>query len=341
MTIQIRMMREEDAPKVVDLYRTVYGDQYPVKSVYDADAIITAQAAGDFYRVLAVDGEKVVGQTAVYRSACPNPHLYEEGQGIVLPIYRNQGILEQTMQHAHEVIYPQNGLDQLWGEAVCNHVFMQKASAKLGYVLTGAEIDLMPAAAYDKERSSTGRVASLLAFKIANSGAQTIHLSAVYRQAITWLYDGLGLERRFSTDAAPLFHGGSTRVTKHVYADAGVARMTFLDLGRDFDACLLQTEQAVRSQGCTVLQAYTNLSDPDAGAAMDILRGHGYFLGGILPCWYGQDGILMQKILHEPNIAGIQLHGERARKIVAMVLEDRAAIAATPRCRTPSANFCW
>jgi hypothetical protein len=326
MTIQIRLMQEADAPKVVELYRAVYGEAYPVQSVYDPSAIIASQQAGDFYRVLAVRDDKVIGQTAVYRSGPPNPNLYEEGQGIVLAECRNQGILEQVMRYAHDTVYPENGLTQLWGEAVCNHVFMQKAGVKLNYVYTGIEIDLMPAAAYEKEKSSAARVSSLVGFKVADAAAQQIHLPAVYSKTIPWLYQPMGLQRQFITGNAALPHDKSTQATDRIYTTAGVARFTFMTLGQDFEATMQSKEKTAADQKCTVLQAYLNLTDPAAGAALEILRAHRYFLGGILPCWYGKDGILMQKILHAPNIEGIQTYGERGKQILDMVLEDRLAV---------------
>ena len=326
MTIQIRLMREDDAPKVVELYRAVYGEAYPVQSVYDPGAIIASQQAGDFYRVLAVREDKVIGQTAVYRSGPPNPNLYEEGQGIVLAECRNQGILEQVMRHAHDTVYPETGLTQLWGEAVCNHVFMQKAGVKLNYVYTGIEIDLMPAAAYQKEKSSAARVSSLLGFKVVDAATQQIHLPAVYSKTIAWLYQPLALHRQFLPGTGALSQDQNTQATEQIYTSAGVARFTFMTLGHDFEATLQSKEKTAADQGCTVLQAFLNLTDPAVAAAVQILRSHHYFLGGILACWYDGDGILMQKILHAPNIEGIQIHGERNRQILDLVLEDRKAV---------------
>jgi len=329
MTIQYRLMQEDDAEKVVALYRTVYGEEYPIKSVYDPKAILAAQRAGEFYRVLAIDpdnDDKVVGQTAAYHSASPNRELYEEGQGIVLPEYRNQGILEQCFRFAHDVAYPKIGIVQKWGEAVCNHVFMQRAGYTLGnYVFTGIEIDLMPAAAYDKEKSSAGRVSSVVGFNVSDAGGLNVYLHDVYKESILWLFEGLPLKREF-IEARDGFSPEQTRITEEIHAGAGVARFTFMGLGHDFETCMLRHEKAALSKGCTVLQAYLNLSEPAVGAALNILRQHHYFIGGLFPCWFGGDGILMQKILHEPNIAGIKLHGERNRQILDMAMKDRQSV---------------
>ena len=117
-------------------------------------------------RIVALEHSKIIGQTAIYSFTSPNPSLYEEGQGIVLPEYRNQKILEKCLGYGHQVVYPQLQIEQVWAEAVCNHIFTQKAGARLGYFETGLELDLMPASSYVKEQSSQGRVAAFLMFNL-------------------------------------------------------------------------------------------------------------------------------------------------------------------------------
>ncbi|TYT73884.1 GNAT family N-acetyltransferase [Desulfobotulus mexicanus] len=324
MDLQIRLMQKDDAPGVVELYRAVYGDHYPVASVYDAEAIFAAQEAGDFFRVLAILDGRVVGQTAVYRSGPPNRDLYEEGQGIVLKELRNQDILGKTMGLAHSRIYPEKGLHNLWGEGVCNHVFTHKAGIRLGYISTGIEIDLMPADAYDKEKSSSGRVSALIGFKIKDNEHRRVHLHPAYTDILPSFYEGLTLSRDFVATSSPLTDTKS-RVTESIYASAGIARFTFLELGGDFGDILKKKEKEAVDQGCTVIQVFLDLSRPEVVPALEILRHQAYFLGGALPCWYGEDGILMQKLLHEPNIEGIKLYGERAENILAALLKDREA----------------
>lgn len=326
MDLQIRLMQSEDAAGVVELYRTVYGDAYPVKSVYDPVAIMAAQDAGDCYRIVAVDEGRVLGHIASYRSAPPNPRLYEDGQGMVLPECRNRNILEDIWCYCHEVVHPEKGITLRWGEGVCNHVFTQKASLKLGYIYTGIEIDLMPAAAYRKEKSSAGRVSSILGFKVTDDVTRTIHVPAVYSGIVSFLYQPLPLRRRIETGAAPLPADRDTVSREEMYAEAAVARTTFMTLGRDFEARLTAMEEKALAAGCTVFQAFLNLSEPATVSALDLLRDHHYFLGGVLPRWYDDDGILMQKILHEPNIQGIKLESEGSWRILDLLLKDRESV---------------
>ena len=43
---EIRLMKESDAPGVVNLYRAVYGENYPIREMYDPQYIIQQQDAG-------------------------------------------------------------------------------------------------------------------------------------------------------------------------------------------------------------------------------------------------------------------------------------------------------
>ena len=70
---RIDLFRPEDAPGVISLYRSVYGDDYPVKTVYDPDHLCKEMEQGDVYRIVARSAtDEVVGHIAFYRSSPPN-----------------------------------------------------------------------------------------------------------------------------------------------------------------------------------------------------------------------------------------------------------------------------
>jgi len=53
-----------------------------------------------------------------------------------------------------------------------------------------------------------------------------------------------------------------------------------------------------------------------------ILRTKGFFLGGVLPQWFDDDGLLMQKVLFVPDFESMQLYSERASRIRDLVKSD-------------------
>jgi GNAT superfamily N-acetyltransferase len=321
-TVAVGLFRPEDGPGISRLFQEVYGDGYPVKVFYDPGALAEAYDAGANYSVVArkPDGQ-IVGHVAIFRSS-PFRNLYEAGAGLVLPDYRKAGINQLMLTHLYETIAPRLGVEEVWGEAVCNHTIMQKAVLQYKHVETGLEVDLMPAEAYEKERSASGRVASLVCFRTYRTRPHTVYLPKVYESILRTLYYGLDDGRTLgaSEDRFPV--GEASNATTEVFEFAKVARIGVTGIGGDFEPFYERLENGLLSSGMKVLQVWLNLACPWVGAAVEALRRKGYFIGGVLPRWFDDDGLLMQKIVGRPDWEGIQLLSDRAREILGMVRSD-------------------
>jgi hypothetical protein len=320
--IVVGLFRPEDGPGIVRLFQAVYGEGYPVRTFYDPAKLVEAFEAGESYSVVArrPDGE-VIGHTAIFRSS-PYPNLYEAGAGLVLPEYRKAGINRLLLTHLYDRVVPGLGVEEVWGEAVCNHVTMQKAVHQYKHVETGLEIDLMPAEAYQKEKSAAGRVASVLCFRAYRSRPHSVYLPGVYEQELRYLYSELDDRRGLSLSEGKPPEATATRLTWQTFEFAGVSRIEVHEIGGDFEDCLREIEEQMVSGGSRVVQVWLNLVCPWVGVAVSMLRGGGYFLGGLLPRWFDDDGLLMQKIIGRPDWEGIQLFSDRARVILGMVRSD-------------------
>lgn len=98
--------------------------------------------------------------------------------------------------------------------------------------------------------------------------------------------------------------------------------MAVARVGGDFESRLDALEKDVLPQGFKVIQVSLGLGRPWIDRAVSALRGRGYFLGGVLPRWFDEDALLMQKIIGDPCWEGIRLFSERAAKILELVRED-------------------
>ncbi len=107
-----------------------------------------------------------------------------------------------------------------------------------------------------------------------------------------------------------------------IFDFARVARIAMLETGSDFLDYLTNLESRAVTDNATVLQVWLKLSDPWVGEAVEIMRNKNYFFGGLLPRWFDQDGLLMQKILCEPDFETIQLYSDWGRTIFDMVHAD-------------------
>ncbi len=104
---------------------------------------------------------------------------------MVHPSYRGgKGIYTTLGLKVVDMAAKRYKIEQVFGEPVCNHIFAQRGTASAGWITQAIEVDLMPAEAYDKEKSASGRVAALLDFKTIIRKPHTLYLPAVYREVL-------------------------------------------------------------------------------------------------------------------------------------------------------------
>ncbi|MBP2627542.1 MAG: hypothetical protein H6Q68_2253 [Firmicutes bacterium] len=322
---KVDFFNSADAPGVVELYRAIYGENYPRREVYDPAELIRQSDAGETYRMVARTNEgEIVGHIALYRSSPPNKELYEQGQLMVRHDYRHTLIAMKLFTESLMKIPPRYGLEQVWAEAVCNHVFTQQAAIRQKAYETGLEMDLMPAEAYSQVDSqvANGRVSTLLVFRHFKTRPQTIYLPAVYEEMLQEIYTNADCGHHFVTANAVLPADIATVGELQIFVEAGVARLTFDETGGDFAEYFDALEEQVVAAGMVVTQVFIRLTRPWTGAVVDALRQRGYFFGGALPRWFDDDGFFMQKIVGSPNFDGANVYSKRAKKIKEFIKND-------------------
>lgn len=318
---KIALFEPGDAAGVAQLFREVYGDGYPVKIVYNPGQLVAAFENNEYIPVLArTPDHRIVGFTSLYRSA-PHKGIYEVGLSLVLPAYRNTPIFGLLSRRAVKAAPTIPGLELLFFEGVCSHTITQKAGILFKHVETAIEIDLMPAEAYEKELTSPGRVSTVDMFRTFVPKPHAVYVPQAYQEFVRYIYDGFDDSRTLisSTDRFP---SGVTKIASEIYDFAQLARITIHQAGANFDSVFDAEERRIEDSHCTILQVWVKLSWPWTGEVLDILGNRGYFIGGILPRWFGEDGFLMQKVLARPNWDGIHLYTDRAAHILRFIKED-------------------
>lgn len=320
--IEMDFFRIEDAPGIAHLFRQVYGEGYPIRTYYLPDRLIEENAAGRIFSCVARSrAGEVVGHDALVLLDSAS-HLYENAAGAVLPAFRGQGIFPRLFKHTIFNASKRLGVEGIVGEPVCSHTHLQKMCLQLDFKETGLEVDLMTASAYSMDSGASGRVSVLLGFFMLKPRAQTVRIPMVYRDELEYLYAGLHVERAFMFSTGDLPSEGSNRGSMNLFDFAQVARITIDCIGPDFDKFIVRLESEARKKGMVIFQVWLPLASPSTSAATEILREHGYFLGGILPCGRNGDGLLMQKVGREPDWESIALYSERARRIGQMIRRD-------------------
>lgn len=315
--------RPEDAKGIVELFRAVYGENYPIRLFYDPEAITAANREGRYYSIVArTNAGKVIGATHLFRSA-PCQSLYESGLGLVLKEFRNSGATIRLMDFLFGEFVPRNPqIEEIFGEAVCNHPYMQKSVTRFHYIETAIEVALMPAEAYTQEKSAEGRVATLNAFRCYKPKPHRIFLPAPYEQELRRIYARLDDARDIVPSEAQIPDGVPSHAELDVFDFARVARIAVHDIGTDFRDCIRDLESEAGIRKAVVFQVSLDLTQPWVGEAVAILREKGYFFGGALPRWFDNDGLLMQKLLCPPDFEGIVMVSDFAKELLNVIKAD-------------------
>ncbi len=326
---EIDAFRSEDAPGVANLLLSVYGPSYPFDLYYDPEKIIElCQKRGLFLVVGRTPAGDIIACGALYQSAPPNSKLFEVGLYMVLPDYRETDAAFRITNYLSNEMLAASGLDGFFGEAVTNHVASQKVSRLIGAKETAIEMSLTPASMYLKEQSAGSRVSCVMSFRIERDQPQTLHLPSVYADILRPLIGKCALERTLQpAQTAPLLPAAS-RIDGTYIADAGVLRLHVASIGPDFAQRLAQAEvEAVAdAPSAAVRQCFLRLTDPAIELAVAQLRAHGYFLGGYLPRWFGDDALMMQKLQDEPDFDAIQIYYDDTIALLETIKADRQQV---------------
>ncbi len=314
--------RPEDAEGIVRLFRSVYGEGYPIRTFYDPEAVTAANLEGRIYSIVArTPSGDVIGVNHLLQTA-PSRGVYENGAGLIRKDYRNSGAMTATLDYLYEKFVPRHpNIEEIFGEPVCNHVAMQKGGERFRFVETGLEVALMPAEAYSQEKSAPGRVATLTCFRCYVPKPHRIHIPSAYEEILRRIYARLD-DNRDIAQAGESLPNIETRADMELFDFARVARIAVPQLGRDFTARLSELEERARSGNVVVFQVWLNLTEPWVGEAVDILRERGYFFGAAMPRWFDGDGLLLQKLDCPPDFENIILLSDFSKELLDYIRKD-------------------
>lgn len=316
-------LRSGDGQGIAQLFYSVYGDRYPVEDYYIPESIERLNAEGALLTVVArLESGAVAGQGAYYQSSPPNKALFEFGQLLIAPEYRNSLMVAKILKEMDRLSRTMTQAQGFFGEAVCTHLVTQKLVDKQGYAECGLEVSLMPAGAYEKEGAGSQRVSCLLGARVDRDHHMPLHLPECYRKELELILRGFSLDREiiFSAMDAPLATGSS--FDSRTFDFASVERVQMTTVGSDFTDVVRTLDQDAKRRNMAVVQVFVNAGGPGAAFAVEALRARGFILGGLVPLWFGPDGILMQKLYVEPEFDAINLFSDRSKALLAFLRAD-------------------
>jgi len=326
-------LRPEDAWGVARLFYAEHGPSFPFETYYIPERLLEENRHGLVHGAVArTPSGDVVGYGSIFRSSAPYHGVYEIGSHQILESYRGARVGFALQEYIRDVLLPRRGVEAFFSEAPCHQVVTQKFAAMCGFCESALEIGLMPASAYGQTSHPEDRVSTLLLFGSGDEQTRVLYCPERYMEAVDWLREGLKAERTVLAALAAPPVGHVTRSSTEHFAFAQVARMHVSSMGEDFAETLAAFEAQASKRGSVVTQVFLNLGEQWCGAGVEALREHGYFLGGLLPRWFDDDGLLLQRVLEMPDFASINLYSQRAHRILDRIRRD---IESNPACRAP------
>ncbi len=307
-----------DGQGVAQLFYSVYGDRYPVTDYYFPASIERLNAEGKLLTVVArLESGAIAGQGAYYQSSPPNKALFEFGQLLVTPEYRNTMVAAKITREMDRLSRTMVQAQGFFGEAVCTHTVTQKLVKKHAYAECGLEISLMPSGAYEKEGGGTQRVSCVLGTRVDRDRHMPLHLPECYRKELEYILSGFSLDREILFSAMDVPLTAQSVLDARTFDFAAVTRVQVPTVGADFPACILALDEDAKQRGMAVLQVFVNAGEPGTAFATQALRAQGFIFGGLMPLWFGTDGLMLQKLYVEPEFEAINLLVDKTKALLA------------------------
>ncbi|MGF1611138.1 MAG: hypothetical protein ACFCUQ_17175 [Kiloniellales bacterium] len=323
----IEDFRAEDASAIAAGFKTVYGDHYLSDRVYDPSYFVTANQDGSLRSFVARDEDgRLVAHLALLRSA-PYAGLFEIAQGIVLPEHRRYGLLTSMTDYLIRTAESYPNCCGVFGTALTNHIISQRALHRSDFRDIGFEIDYVPARMFDREQSSDGAVATLVQYRVIRSDPSlAAYLPAPYAGVLAGLFKRLGEERQYRTPRGRMPWVKLSRTTTTDLPRFDMTRLLVRKAAADLEDKVAKLEEEARASGRRMLQVVLNLGEPACGPAVTLLRRQGFWLGGLLPRWLDNDGLLMQKSLDVPNFPAIRVELPETQALLKSIIADAEAV---------------
>ena len=317
-----------NAALVGAVFRTAYGDAFPVVYVYQPDALLEEISCGRLAAALALTEEnRAAGYVSMFKNA-PNQNLWEAGNLVVVPDYKQTDVSSLLFAaYFNGALAGGTSNDGLMGEAVCCHYFTQVGNIKAGASDVALELDQLDGPSFIGNRTGSARVSCVLAFLENSAPEGPIYLPAIYAPILAKLLQPLQ-PRIVLHDAAPLPTTGTTQREERYYQSVQTCKFSVHSIGADWPVFAAGVVAEAKRRGVVSLQIILNMACPQLDAAVQTLKSNGFFFGGLAPRWFGPDGLLMQQVLgQETEYEHIKLYSATAKEILAWIQAERAAIS--------------
>lgn len=327
---RIVAVEKENAHLVGTVFSALYGEDFPVRDVYQPAALLREIHDGRLTAALAIDAaDRPAGYISFFKST-PNPFLWEAGNMLVVPEHARSGVAGLLAEYYFDpTMCRMTESDGIFSEAVCCHYFTQVGAIKAGLVDCALELDQLDGDSFKDGKSNKAglaRVSCVLNFKELSDPVEPEYLPARYEEWLRRLAAPLRARTFFASTASLPSEGDTVREEKY-YDFAQTWKVAVRSIGADWTAVVAKLLTEADRRQVVSLQVAVNTACPAVGAAVEVLRELGFFFCGLAPRWFGTDGVLLQKLNGpEPNFEETKLYSDTARELLQFIRQDREAV---------------
>lgn len=315
---EIRRLKVEDIPQLIQCIKRCYGDSYPFHEMYDPIALQKIVEDKLMYSVVAEhpDGH-LIGHCAL---TFDGPHNIspEAGKMVVDPDFRGHHIAE-AMAKMRIDIAKELGLVGFWTDCVTNHPYSQDEMITFGAQETGMLLGAAPSREMAGLQNFTDtRMSFLSCYLPLKEQINTIYLPQNHLDFVRDLTEKVKVKRTIAQSNVP----GSGKSEYSVTANPAtqMANIKVQHIGEDFSSAISAELEKLESQNLAFTMLSLPISQEAAALAFTQLEDMGFFWGAWLPNYSAQGDMLRLQKLHESvnvdEIICARAQGENIKKYV-------------------------
>ncbi len=309
--LRVQVLTEDTAPFVAEIIKKIYQKSYSKLHLPTAKEALQEHQAKDNLVALAFCNEEVVGMISLKRSS-DSPKVYELGMLSVVQEHRNGQVAKALTDYAKYNFADFVEYDAAYLENVSSHYYTQRKANQNYGIDCAIALGAMP------ELDTKGRMSFIFNFfEHDKAFPQPIYIPEFYVDDLLLFYFGLK-PRTILPFCNKKPYNKKSLITHTHFPTLNLLKASVSNIGEDFLANILQLESYIEQNQVITTLVYLPLSSEYISFAVDVLSDRGFFLGGIMPFWFGCDGLLMQKTSYT-DYSNLHIYSKKAKQMLQII----------------------
>jgi RimJ/RimL family protein N-acetyltransferase len=326
ITPEIRRLKIEDIPQLINCIKRCYGESYPFHEMYDPAALQKMVEDQLMYSVVAQhpDGH-LIGHCALTFDSAHNTSP-EAGKMVVDPDFRGHHIAEAMAKMRIDIAKELN-LVGFWTDCVTNHPYSQDEMIAFGAQETGVLLGAAPSREMAGLQNFTDtRMSFLSCYLPLKEQVNTIYLPENHIDFVSDLAKRIQVNRIITKSNA--IGNGQSEYSVTVNPATQMANIKVQHIGEDFSSMMSNELTQLESQNLAFIMLNLPISQEASALAFTQLEQLGFFWGAWLPNYSAKgDYLRLQKLHASVNVDEIICAREQGENIKKYVISEWQRVA--------------